>query len=106
MRFLSEITYIVAAVLFILGLKRLSSPATARSGNLMGAIGMLLAVVATLLVEEIIGPWALVGGLVAERARCQRSVALRAGGVAGRVEPRRADPAGPPRADRRSSSGP
>ena len=64
MRFLSEITYIVAAVLFILGLKRLSSPATARSGNLMGAIGMLLAVVATLIVEEIIGPWALVGGLV------------------------------------------
>ena len=63
MRFLSEVTYIVAAVLFILGLKRLSSPATARSGNLMGAIGMLLAVIATLLVEEIVGPWALVGGL-------------------------------------------
>ena len=37
------IAYIVAAVLFIFGLKRLSSPATARSGNRLAAIGMALA---------------------------------------------------------------
>ena len=35
------IAYIVAAVLFIFGLKRLSSPATARSGNRLAAVGMV-----------------------------------------------------------------
>ena len=63
MSFLSEITYIVASVLFIIGLKRLSSPATARSGNLLGAIGMLLAIVATLFVMEIVGVWAILLGM-------------------------------------------
>ena len=37
------VSYIVAAVLFIFGLKRLSSPATARSGNRVAAVGMALA---------------------------------------------------------------
>ena len=36
-------SYIVAAVLFIFGLKQMSSPATAVRGNLLSAIGMLLA---------------------------------------------------------------
>ncbi|RMF07422.1 MAG: NAD(P)(+) transhydrogenase (Re/Si-specific) subunit beta [Candidatus Neomarinimicrobiota bacterium] len=40
--------YVTAAVLFIFGLKRLSHPRTARSGNLIAAIGMLIAIVATL----------------------------------------------------------
>jgi H+-translocating NAD(P) transhydrogenase subunit beta len=57
-----QIAYLVAAVLFILGLKRLSSPATARSGNMLGATGMLVAVGATLLHWEIISfAWILVG---------------------------------------------
>ncbi|HUF30925.1 MAG TPA: NAD(P)(+) transhydrogenase (Re/Si-specific) subunit beta [Gemmatimonadaceae bacterium] len=64
MRFLAELAYIVAAVLFIIGLKRLSSPTTARSGNALGALGMLLAVVATVIVEEIVSPWGIVAGLV------------------------------------------
>src|SRR5690606_34988231 len=51
---LIEIAYLVAAVLFIVGLKRLSSPRTARSGNVAGALGMLVAVAATLLHWEII----------------------------------------------------
>jgi len=34
------LSYIVAAVLFIFGLKQLSSPATARAGNRLAAIGM------------------------------------------------------------------
>lgn len=56
------LTYLVAAVLFILGLKRLSSPATARSGNLLASVGMLLAIVATLLYTEILTfRWILVG---------------------------------------------
>jgi NAD(P) transhydrogenase subunit beta len=57
-----DAAYLVAGVLFIVGLKRLSSPATARSGNLMGAGGMLLAVVATLFHWEIVSPtWIIVG---------------------------------------------
>jgi H+-translocating NAD(P) transhydrogenase subunit beta len=57
-----QIAYLIAAVCFILGLKRLSSPATARSGNMLGATGMLLAVSATLLHWEIISfTWILAG---------------------------------------------
>jgi H+-translocating NAD(P) transhydrogenase subunit beta len=47
--------YLVASVLFILGLKGLTHPRTAVRGNLMGASGMLLAIVATLLSGEIFG---------------------------------------------------
>lgn len=60
-----QLAYLVAAVCFILGLKRLSSPATARSGNLLGASGMLVAVVATLLHWEIVSfTWILAGMVV------------------------------------------
>ena len=45
--------YIVAFVLFIVGLRRLSHPRTARQGNLIAAIGMAIAVAATLLDEEV-----------------------------------------------------
>lgn len=44
-----EISYILASVLFIIGLKKLSNPESARKGNLMAAFGMGLAIVATLL---------------------------------------------------------
>jgi H+-translocating NAD(P) transhydrogenase subunit beta len=43
-----QVAYLVAAVLFILGLKFLSSPATARRGNQFAAAGMAVAVVATM----------------------------------------------------------
>ena len=46
--------YLVAAVLFILGLKGLTSPRTAVRGNLLGATGMMLAVVATLVDRQIV----------------------------------------------------
>ena len=46
--------YLVAAALFILGLRRLSSPATARSGNVLASVGMLIAVVVTLLDREVL----------------------------------------------------
>ncbi|WP_016948895.1 NAD(P)(+) transhydrogenase (Re/Si-specific) subunit beta [Anabaena sp. PCC 7108] len=49
-----QLTYLVAASLFILGLKKLGSPATARNGNLVAAVGMLLAVVATLLDQHVL----------------------------------------------------
>jgi NAD(P) transhydrogenase subunit beta len=59
---LIDAVYLVAAALFIIGLKRLSSPATARSGNQLGALGMLVAVVATLLHWDIVSfMWIVVG---------------------------------------------
>ena len=51
---LTNAVYLVSAVLFILGLKGLTSPRTAVRGNLLGALGMLLAVVATLVDQQII----------------------------------------------------
>jgi len=47
-----EITYIIASVLFILGLKMLSHPLTARRGNILAAIGMIMAIAATLLFHQ------------------------------------------------------
>jgi H+-translocating NAD(P) transhydrogenase subunit beta len=48
-----ELAYLVALITFIIGLKRLSSPATARQGNRIAAVGMLLAVVATLVDKRV-----------------------------------------------------
>ena len=44
----SSIAYVLASVLFILGIKKLSHPKTARDGNFVAASGMLIAIVATL----------------------------------------------------------
>ncbi len=49
-----ELTYLVATGLFIFGLKKLGSPATARQGNVWASVGMLLAVVATLLNQQVL----------------------------------------------------
>ncbi|MGE3692026.1 MAG: NAD(P)(+) transhydrogenase (Re/Si-specific) subunit beta [Novosphingobium sp.] len=52
--FLINLAYVAAAALFVLGLKLLGSPASARRGNLISAVGMLIAVVAALLDQGII----------------------------------------------------
>ena len=59
-----ELAYLAAAVLFILGMKRLQSPATARTGNRLAAIGMLIAVAVTLLLQRILSPLEMIGGFV------------------------------------------
>ena len=56
--------YLVAAVLFIFGLKGLSHPRTAVRGNLFGATGMLLAIVVTLLDRRIVSFEIIVAGIV------------------------------------------
>ncbi len=61
---LITLAYLVAASLFIIGLKRLSSPMTARGGNQLAAGGMLLAVIATLFMQQILSPIEMVAGLV------------------------------------------
>ncbi len=48
-KYILEISYILASVLFIIGLKMLSKPSSARKGNLWAAAGMTIAIVATLL---------------------------------------------------------
>jgi NAD(P) transhydrogenase subunit beta len=53
---LTSLAYLVAAVLFILALRGLSSPVTSREGNRFGMIGMAVAVVATLL-QHGMGSW-------------------------------------------------
>ncbi len=50
-----DLIYLLASVLFILGIRGLTHPRTAVRGNLMGASGMLLAIVATLLNSEVFG---------------------------------------------------
>jgi len=58
------VSYIVAAILFIFGLKQLSSPATARSGNRLAAVGMTLALLATLVDRQILSYWTIALGMV------------------------------------------
>jgi NAD(P) transhydrogenase subunit beta len=70
------ISYLVASILFIVGLKRLSSPAEARSGNMVAAVGMALAVIATLMAPHL-------------EHRGLMLIALAIGGVAGVVGARR-----------------
>ncbi len=61
---LINLLYLVAAVLFIFGLKGLSHPRTAVRGNLLGASGMLLAIVVTLLDRRIVSFEVIVAGVV------------------------------------------
>jgi len=51
---LINVWYIVAAALFIFGLKQLGSPATAVRGNMLSALGMLIAIAVTLFDAEIL----------------------------------------------------
>jgi NAD/NADP transhydrogenase beta subunit len=59
-----NLAYLVAAVLFILGLKGLTHPRTAVRGNLMGASGMLLAIIVTLFAQGILNFWLILLGLL------------------------------------------
>ena len=58
------LAYIASAVLFIMGLKMLSKPATAVRGNKISALGMLIAVVATLLYGGMDYKWIFLGMVI------------------------------------------
>jgi NAD(P) transhydrogenase subunit beta len=62
--FLVNITYAVAAIFFVFGLKMLSSPRTARRGNMVASVGMLIAVVVTLASEPGLGYPVIIAGFV------------------------------------------
>lgn len=58
---LIDLAYIIAAILFIIGLKMMTSQKTAQRGNAVSAVGMLIAVVATLVNGGMSYEWILVG---------------------------------------------
>jgi NAD(P) transhydrogenase subunit beta len=64
MTFFTGLLYLLASSLFILGLKFLSSPRTARQGNLLGATGMLIAIVVTLFDQRILDFTYIIIGLL------------------------------------------
>ena len=65
MRIAIEITYLISSILFIFGIKFLGSPKTARKGNLYAAIGMFMAIAATLLDQAVLTfEWIIVGAIV------------------------------------------
>lgn len=61
---IANLSYIVAAALFIFGLKMLGSPATARKGNMLSSISMLIAVVAGLTAEGIVDFKYIAAGMI------------------------------------------
>ncbi len=64
MDILKDILYMVSASLFIFGLKKLGSPKTARTGNFLAMLGMLIAVVVTLLDKQILDFTYIIAGVV------------------------------------------
>ena len=65
MALLINLAYALAAVLFIVGLKMLGSPATARRGNLISAVAMFIAVVVTLFDRSIVDfEWIALGVVI------------------------------------------
>ena len=59
-----NLAYLVASILFIRGMKGLTHPRTAVQGNLTSALGMLLAVVVTLLANGLSFQWILLGAVI------------------------------------------
>ncbi|MGH7892566.1 MAG: NAD(P)(+) transhydrogenase (Re/Si-specific) subunit beta, partial [Thermodesulfobacteriota bacterium] len=62
---LTNIVYLISALLFILGLKGLNSPETARRGQKMAALGMTMAIIGTLVQHEVVTyEWIIVGLII------------------------------------------
>ena len=59
-----SVAYLLAAILFIQGLRDMTHPRTAVRGNLTSAGGMFVAVAATVVWFEILDPWILIAGVV------------------------------------------
>lgn len=65
MKIIIEISYLVASIFFIFGIKFLGSPKTARKGNLFASIGMFIAIVVTLFDQQVLTfEWIIIGALI------------------------------------------
>jgi NAD(P) transhydrogenase subunit beta len=61
---LSALFYLAASICFIMALRGLSSPETARAGNFYGIAGMVIAIVTTLAAPEVVSYWLIVLGIL------------------------------------------
>src|SRR5438552_14440424 len=61
---LSALLYLVASICFIMALRGLPSPDTARGGNIFGVVGMVIAILTTLASPGIVSYWLIAVGLV------------------------------------------
>lgn len=59
-----QLVYLIATGIFIIGIKRLGSPATARSGNQLAALGMFIGVIVTLFDQQIVSFDFIIAGIV------------------------------------------
>lgn len=65
----TNVIYLIAAVLFILGLKGLNSPETARKGQRYAALGMAMAIIGTLVQQNVVSyEWIIVGMIIGSLA--------------------------------------
>ena len=62
--YILEVGYIFASIFFIIGIKRLGSPTTARSGNILSAMGMLIAIIVTIVNLDLFQWQWIIPGLV------------------------------------------
>ena len=63
-REVTNLLYLITIVTFILALRFLSNPATARRGNQIGAAGMLVAIIVTFAQNEVVSYWEIAVGMV------------------------------------------
>lgn len=63
-QFLINIVYILSAITFILGFKMMSTPQYARRGNILSGVGMAAAIIATLLMPDIVSYKWIIGGVI------------------------------------------
>ena len=64
MEIFTHIAYLISAVLFIFGLKLLSSAKTARKGNRLASLAMFIAIVVTLFDKQIIDFTYIIAGIL------------------------------------------
>jgi NAD(P) transhydrogenase subunit beta len=60
----SALLYLVASICFIMALRGLSSPDTARGGNIFGIVGMAIAILTTLAMPQVVSYWLILLGIV------------------------------------------
>ena len=61
---LSALFYLIASICFIMALRGLSSPETARAGNIYGIAGMVIAVATTLVTPHVVSFWLIIVGVL------------------------------------------